>query len=158
MLFRSYEVFDMAGLSLRNALSPVVFRFTAEQLSVVGRVYSGQVHHTSRPLHPPSWRGAYSPTRTRPHPTHLPPPQVQRVAVINVSAFTLTAIQPLLLMLPSHVRERVHILGADWEQFLAADLDEEALSFLKDADRHTLAWHRGRYLREAPDGQIAAVG
>lgn len=53
MLFRSYEVFDMAGLSLRNALSPVVFRFTAEQLSVVGRVYSGQVHHTSRPL-PPS--------------------------------------------------------------------------------------------------------
>ena len=47
MLFRSYEVFDMAGLSLRNALSPVVFRFTAEQLSVVGRVYSGQVHHTS---------------------------------------------------------------------------------------------------------------
>ena len=90
---------------------------------------------------------------------HLPPPQVQRVAVINVSAFTLTAIQPLLLMLPSHVRERVHILGADWEQFLAADLDEEALSFLKDADRHTLASHRGRYLREAPrDGQIAAVG
>ena len=88
-----------------------------------------------------------------------PPPQVQRVAVINVSAFTLTAIQPLLLMLPSHVRERVHILGADWEQFLAADLDEEALSFLKDADRHTLASHRGRYLREAPrDGQIAAVG
>ena len=59
MLFRSYEVFDMAGLSLRNALSPVVFRFTAEQLSVVGRVYSGQVHHTS--LHPPPWRGAYSP-------------------------------------------------------------------------------------------------
>ena len=53
MLFRSYEVFDMAGLSLRNALSPVVFRFTAEQLSVVGRVYSGQVHHPSRPL-PPS--------------------------------------------------------------------------------------------------------
>ena len=148
----------MAGLSLRNALSPVVFRFTAEQLSVVGRVYSGQVHHTSRPLPPPSWCGAYSPTRTQPHPTHLPPPQVQRVAVINVSAFTLTAIQPLLLMLPSHVRERVHILGADWEQFLAADLDEEALSFLKDADRHTLAWHRGRYLREAPDGQIAAVG
>ena len=83
---------------------------------------------------------------------------MQRVAVINVSAFTLTAIQPLLLMLPSHVRERVHILGADWEQFLAADLDEEALSFLKDADRHTLAWHRRRYLREAPDGQIAAVG
>ena len=78
--------------------------------------------------------------------------------MINVSAFTLTAIQPLLLMLPSHVRERVHILGADWEQFLAADLDEEALSFLKDADRNTLAWHRGRYLREAPDGQIAAVG
>ena len=148
----------MAGLSLRNALSPVVFRFTAEQLSVVGRVYSGQVHHTSRPLPPPSWCGAYSPTRTQPHPTHLPPPQVQRVAVINVSAFTLTAIQPLLLMLPSHVRERVHILGADWEQFLAADLDEEALSFLKDADRHTLASHRGRYLREAPDGQIAAVG
>ena len=65
MLFRSYEVFDMAGLSLRNALSPVVFRFTAEQLSVVGRVYSGQVHHTSRPLPPPSWRGAYSPY---PHP------------------------------------------------------------------------------------------
>ena len=27
MLFRSYEVFDMQGLSLRNALSPVVFRF-----------------------------------------------------------------------------------------------------------------------------------
>ena len=42
----------MKGLSLRNALSPVVFRFTAEQLSVVGRVYSGQVHRTSRP--PPS--------------------------------------------------------------------------------------------------------
>ena len=149
----------MAGLSLRNALSPVVFRFTAEQLSVVGRVYSGPVHHTSRPL-PPSTLArrllpllAFSPTLP-----HLPPPQVQRVAVINVSAFTLTAIQPLLLMLPSHVRERVHILGADWEQFLAADLDEEALSFLKDADRHTLAWHRGRYLREAPDGQVAAVG
>ena len=87
----------------------------------------------------------------------LPPPQAQRVAVINVSAFTLTAIQPLLLMLPSHVRERVHLLGADWEQFLAADLDEEALSFLK-ADHHTLAWHRGRYLREAPDGHVAAVG
>ena len=56
-----------------------------------------------------------------------------------------------------HVRERVHLLGADWEQFLAADLDEEALSFLK-ADHHTLAWHRGRYLREAPDGHVAAVG
>ena len=91
------------------------------------------------------------------HPPPLPPPQAQRVAVINVSAFTLTAIQPLLLMLPSHVRERVHLLGADWEQFLAADLDEEALSFLK-ADHHTLAWHRGRYLREAPDGHVAAVG
>ena len=114
----------MKGLSLRNALSPVVFRFTAEQLRVVGRVYSGQA---------------------------------QRVAVINVSAFTLTAIQPLLLMLPSHVRERVHLLGADWEQFLAADLDEEALRFL-NADHHTLAWHRGRYLREAPDGHVAAVG
>lgn len=125
VLLRSYEVFDMKGLSLRNALSPVVFRFTAEQLSVVGRVYSGQA---------------------------------QRVAVINVSAFTLTAIQPLLLMLPSHVRERVHILGADWEQFLAADLDEEALSFLKNGDRHTLARHRGRYLREAPDGRVTAVG
>ena len=89
---------------------------------------------------------------------HLPPPQAQRVAVINVSAFTLTAIQPLLLMLPSHVRERVHILGADWEQFLAADLDEEALSFLNNGDRHTLARHRGRYLREAPDGWVTAVG
>ena len=77
--------------------------------------------------------------------------------MINVSAFTLTAIQPLLLMLPSHVRERVHLLGADWEQFLAADLDDEALSFLKAA-RHTLAWHRGRYLREAPDGHVAVVG
>ena len=38
MLFRSYEVFDMRDLSLRNAFSPVVFRFTAEQLKVVGRV------------------------------------------------------------------------------------------------------------------------
>ena len=148
----------MQGLSLRNALSPVVFRFTAEQLSVVGRVYSGQVHHTSLP--PPSILAQRLLPLLAPSPTqpHLPPPQVQRVAVINVSAFTLTAIQPLLLMLPSHVRERVHILGADWEQFLAVDLDEEALSFLKDADRHTLASHRGRYLREAPDGQIAAVG
>ena len=149
----------MAGLSLRNALSPVVFRFTAEQLSVVGRVYSGQVHHTSRPL-PPSILAQRLLPYSHPAPpsptSRVPPPQVQRVAVINVSAFTLTAIQPLLLMLPSHVRERVHILGADWEQFLAADLDEEALSFLKDADRHTLASHRGRYLREAPDGQIAA--
>ena len=61
MLLRSYEVFDMKGLSLRNALSPVVFRFTAEQLSVVGRVYSGQVHRSSRPPPPPSWRSAYSP-------------------------------------------------------------------------------------------------
>ena len=88
--------------------------------------------------------------------------------MINVSAFTLTAIQPLLLMLPSHVRERVHILGADWEQFLAADLDEEALSFLKDADRHTLAWHRGRWeaslrgvcaLSEADDAaELASAG
>jgi hypothetical protein len=37
-LLRSYEVFDMRDLSLRNAFSPVVFRFTAEQLKVVGRV------------------------------------------------------------------------------------------------------------------------
>ena len=51
----------------------------------------------------------------------------------------------------------MHLLGADWEQFLAADLDEEALRFL-NADHHTLAWHRGRYLREAPDGHVAAVG
>ena len=71
MLFRSYEVFDMAGLSLRNALSPVVFRFTAEQLSVVGRVYSGQVHHTSLP--PPSILAQrllplLAPSPTQPHP------------------------------------------------------------------------------------------
>ena len=146
----------MKGLSLRNALSPVVFRFTAEQLRVVGRVYSGQAHRPAfnPPLHPGA---APTPPAPLQAPPPLPPPQAQRVAVINVSAFTLTAIQPLLLMLPSHVRERVHLLGADWEQFLAADLDEEALSFLK-ADHHTLAWHRGRYLREAPDGHVAAVG
>ena len=146
----------MKGLSLRNALSPVVFRFTAEQLRVVGRVYSGQAHRPR--LNPPLHPGAAPTPPTHPHaPPSSRPPQAQRVAVINVSAFTLTAIQPLLLMLPSHVRERVHLLGADWEQFLAADLDEEALRFL-NADHHTLAWHRGRYLREAPDGHVAAVG
>ena len=154
VLLRSYEVFDMKGLSLRNALSPVVFRFTAEQLRVVGRVYSGQALHPR--LTPTPHPGAAPTPPTHPRHTPLPPPQAQRVAVINVSAFTLTAIQPLLLMLPSHVRERVHLLGADWEQFLAADLDEEALRFL-NADHHTLAWHRGRYLREAPDGHVAAV-
>ena len=37
--------------------------------------------------------------------------QAQRVAVINLTSFTLRAIHPLLLMLPSHVRERVHLLG-----------------------------------------------
>ena len=66
MLFRSYEVFDMQGLSLRNALSPVVFRFTAEQLSAVGRVYSGQVLHSVDCItHIPCRERAYPPTPSR---------------------------------------------------------------------------------------------
>ena len=65
MLLRSYEVFDMKGLSLRNALSPVVFRFTAEQLRVVGRVYSGQAH---RPRLTPTLHPGTAPTPpTHPH-------------------------------------------------------------------------------------------
>ena len=71
MLLRSYEVFDMKGLSLRNALSPVVFRFTAEQLRVVGRVYSGQAHRPRlTPLHP----GTAPKVPPLPIPTHPPPP------------------------------------------------------------------------------------
>ena len=112
--------------------------------------------------------------------------QAQRVAVINLTSFTLRAIHPLLLMLPSHVRERVHLLGEDWEQyaarnthrspdrspaprsaplrtapyplrFLAADLDEAALAFLR-ADRATLAQNRGPYLSSIPSGQPGADG
>ena len=70
MLLRSYEVFDMKGLSLRNALSPVVFRFTAEQLRVVGRVYSGQAHRPR--LDPLSTLAQRLPPL--PIPTHPPPP------------------------------------------------------------------------------------
>ena len=51
-------------------------------------------------------------------------------------------VKPLLDILPAHVRSRVHVLGPDYQAFLAADLDAEALEMIHGADAATLAHHR----------------
>lgn len=111
-LLRTYEVWDMAGITVGQLLSPTVLRVSISVLKIFSKAFTGIT---------------------------------ARVCIINMPAWAVRLLDPLLAAVPAHVRSRVVVLGADWEPTVAQDVDAEALSLIK-ADASTLARHRGTRL------------
>jgi len=116
-LLRMYEIFDLEGISVRQAVSPLVLGFARSTLTVVARVYCGTT---------------------------------QRAVVLNTPRALKGLLNGVIQAMPARVKQRVLVLGANYHDALADDLDSEALAFLS-ADGATLTAHR------APKQLLGAV-